>query len=78
MKRQLDAAKRTAETQRRRQKEIRPDLTDEEAADLAAARAVCDDMSAATRASAGHGDVRRAVRAVHTPLQVTLMLLVRS
>ena len=44
MTRQLDAAKRTAETQRRRQKEIRPDLTDEEAADLAAARAVCDDL----------------------------------
>jgi len=44
MKRQLDAAKRTAERQRREQRAIRPDLTEDEAAELAAARAVCDDL----------------------------------
>ena len=44
MRNSLDAAKATAEVQRRREREIRPDLTEEEASELAAARAVCDDM----------------------------------
>ena len=73
---ELDGAKEKARAARER--EMRPGRSEEEAAALAAARAVCDDMSAATRASAGPGDVRRAVRAVHTLLQVTLMFIVRS
>lgn len=44
MKASLDAAKHTASAQRRRERDIRPDLTDEEAAELAAARGVCDDL----------------------------------